>query len=119
MFWHKDGKDVSLEWANDAGITATELTNRIRVEEVLHMFTQWGYGLEWPNQFDTQNNDWNRSTLTQECRKAKCVWWQHPENNCPDKMGEVSTDHCPSNKDLCPGGCADTNCDCVEWYQQV
>ena len=101
-------------------ITQKEYTDRIRIEEVFHMFTQWGYGLEWPKQFGTTGNNWNASTLTKECRKAKCVWWQHPENNCPDKMSTVKKNQksCKS-KDLCTGTCAGTNCDCVEWYQQV
>ena len=100
-------------------ITQKEYTDRIRIEEVFHMFTQWGYGLEWPKQFGTTGNNWNASTLTKECRKAKCVWWQHPENNCPDKKAISSKPIACTNKDLCKGTCARTDCDCVEWYHQV
>ena len=83
------------------------------------MFTQWGYGLEWPNQFGTSGNDWTSSTLKKECKKAKCVWWQHPENNCPDKLATQSNPIACTNKDQCQGTCAEPNCDCVEWYHQV
>ena len=83
------------------------------------MFTQWGYGLEWPNQFGTSGNDWTSSTLKKECKKAKCEWWQHPENNCPDKLATQSNPIACTNKDQCQGTCAEPNCDCVEWYHQV
>ena len=58
--------------------------------------------------------------MTKECRKAKCVWWQHPENNCPDQLADPNyeQEYC-TNKDTCTGDCSSTNCDCVEWYHQV
>ena len=112
--------EVDRFWHMQGGLTKAQ-QDRIRVEEVFHMFTQWGYGLEWPKQFGTaKGTDWNESTLTKECRKAKCVWWQHPENNCPDQL--ASSDYKQAkctNKDKCVGQCAETSCDCVEWYHQV
>ena len=109
------------------------------------MFTQWAYGSQWPNLFATGrkwqkncfeigvktfcfyhlhlnigNSNWTQSTLVKECRKAKCVWWQHPENNCPDQLAGVTANQkkCTA-KDSCSGTCTSTNCDCVEWYHQV
>ena len=68
----------------------------------------------------TGNSNWTQSTLVKECRKAKCVWWQHPENNCPDQLAGVTANQkkCTA-KDSCSGTCTSTNCDCVEWYHQV
>jgi hypothetical protein len=107
-FWHSNGVNSKAE------------KDGIRIEEVFHMFTQYAYGLQWPKLFGTGNKDWKQSTLVKECRKAKCVWWQHPENNCPDQLAQEKKKQkkCTA-KDDCSGTCATTNCDCVEWYQQV
>lgn len=116
-FWHQNGVDIFKDYGKAERKKAKD---GIRIEEVFHMFTQWAYGSQWPNLFATGNSNWTQSTLVKECRKAKCVWWQHPENNCPDQLAGVTANQkkCTA-KDSCSGTCTSTNCDCVEWYHQV
>merc|ERR1711893_491309 len=83
-FWYVDGIDMSEIWAAEENIAPEVLRNRIRFEEAFHVMTQFGYGAEWPSQFSTDEETY--STLVSECDKATCVWWQHPENNCPDML---------------------------------
>jgi len=40
---------------------------------------------------------------------AECVWWQHPQNDCPGSPAEI-TDN---------GDCAYPSCNVAEFYQQV
>jgi len=75
----------------------------VMVEEVVHAFTQFGYGVAYPDVFGV--NDWT-SVIAQETQKAQCDWWQHPENDCP---GSPSVG----------GDCSDPSCDVTEFYQQV
>ena len=90
----------------------------VRVEEIHHMLTSKGYGMEWPSQFSVDGDI--HSTLISECEKATCVWWQHPENNCPDMLAEDESDRQPCDTvEECTGGCLEPNCNCVEWFQQV
>ncbi|MBW2220328.1 MAG: hypothetical protein JRF40_12690 [Deltaproteobacteria bacterium] len=74
------------------------------VEEITHFLTQFGYGLVYPAQFEV--NDWT-SMIAQETKRAACVWWQHPENDCP---GSPATHE---------GDCSGPSCDVTEFYQQV
>ena len=75
----------------------------VMVEEVIHAFTQFGYGLAYPDVFGVEN--W-RSLIGQETQAAQCDWWQHPENSCPGQPSEG-------------GDCSDPSCDITEFYQQV
>jgi len=75
----------------------------VMVEEVVHAFTQFGYGVAYPELFGV--NDWN-SVIARETQRAQCDWWQHPENSCP---GSPSVG----------GDCSDPSCDVTEFYQQV
>ena len=51
-------------------------------------------------------DDWD-SILGRETLRARCVFWQHPENDCPGSPAEFG------------GDCSDPNCDAVEFFQQV
>ena len=91
----------------------------LKLEWKYFVFTNFIFIL-YINQIFAGNSNWTQSTLVKECRKAKCVWWQHPENNCPDQLAGVTANQkkCTA-KDSCSGTCTSTNCDCVEWYHQV
>ena len=80
-----------------------EQARAVMVEEIIHAFTQFGYGLAYPTVFGV--SDWN-SVIAKETQAAQCDWWQHPENSCPDS---------PSDG----GDCSDPSCDVTEFYQQV
>ena len=105
-YWH------SSQWSDPES-----QKNRVRFEEVFHMMTQYGYGLQWPSQFSLDGS--TNSTLLKECYKATCVWWQHPENNCPDKTATDSTAKACTAKWNCTGTCSQASCNCVEWFHQV
>ena len=74
------------------------------VEEIHHFITQFGLSRLHPEIFGVE--DWN-SVIARETRRAQCDFWQHPENECPNRRAEY------------PGDCSDPNCDVVEFYQQV
>ena len=74
------------------------------VEEIVHFLTQFGYSAVYPAQFGV--DDWT-SVIARETQRAQCVFWQHPENDCPGSPAESR------------GDCSDPNCDVVEFYQQV
>ncbi|HIG85523.1 MAG TPA: hypothetical protein EYQ25_00615 [Planctomycetes bacterium] len=74
------------------------------VEEIVHFLTQFGYSDVYPSEFGVE--DWT-SVLACETQRAQCVFWQHPENDCPDSPAEI------------PGDCSEPNCDITEFYQQV
>merc|ERR1711944_195496 len=75
--------------------------------------TQHGYANEWPDQFGLEN-----SILLDECNKARCNWYQHPSNNCPDNLSKDQPNTCDNIED-CTGTCLEVQCRCVEWYYQV
>lgn len=75
----------------------------VMVEEIVHAFTQFGYGLAYPSVFGVTS--WN-SVIAKETMAAQCDWWQHPENSCPGSPSEG-------------GDCSDPSCDVTEFYQQV
>jgi len=75
----------------------------VMVEEIIHAFTQFGYGLAYPTVFGV--DDWT-SVIAQETQAAQCEWWQHPENSCPGSPSEG-------------GDCSSPSCDVSEFYQQV
>lgn len=75
----------------------------VMVEEVIHAFTQFGYGLAYPAVFGV--NDWT-SVIARETAAAQCDWWQHPENDCPGSPSQG-------------GDCSYASCDVTEFYQQV
>jgi hypothetical protein len=74
------------------------------VEEIVHFLTQFGYSTVYPAEFGVE--DWT-SVIARETQRAQCVFWQHPENDCPESPAESR------------GDCSDPNCDVVEFYQQV
>ena len=112
-------------------------TRAIRVEEIHHAITQIGYGKAYPKIFATDNGWTGTSTLVTECKKARCDWWQHPENSCTSKKPTLPRLNCmqtwasqPGRQYPGNGGSACTSseakstcdypsCDCIEWYHQV
>ena len=74
------------------------------VEEVHHFVTQFGLSRLHPEIFGV--DDWT-SVIARETERARCDFWQHPENDCPGRPAEF------------PGDCGDPNCDVVEFYHQV
>ena len=76
----------------------------VMVEEIHHFITQFGLSRLHPEIFGV--DDWT-SVIARETARARCVFWQHPENDCPGRPAEF------------PGDCRDPNCDAVEFYQQV
>ena len=82
---------------------------RVLVEEVFHMMTEFGWGPAYPDLFGSE--DFTSSLMCREMASAECVNWLHPENVCQD----VGTHEQPPLN----GTCAEANCDCVEWFQQV
>ena len=76
----------------------------VMVEEIHHFITQFGLSRLHPDVFGV--DDWT-SVIARETARARCDFWQHPENDCPGSPAEF------------PGDCRDPNCDAVEFYQQV
>lgn len=76
----------------------------VTVEEVHHFITQFGLSRLHPEIFGVE--DWT-SIIARETARAKCVFWQHPENDCPGRPAES------------PGDCSDPNCDVVEFFHQA
>ena len=74
------------------------------VEEIHHFITQFGLSRLHPKIFGV--DDWT-SVIARETQRARCDFWQHPENDCPGRPA------------VFPGECADPNCDAVEFYHQV
>ena len=112
--------------------------NRLRAEEVHHAIIQIGYGNAYPNVFGTAKNWKENSTLVQECKKASCDWWTHPENKCLTKKPYIKDNMaCMKTYKSKPGQvypgndgkkctasqnketCNYASCDCIEWYHQV
>ncbi|MDE0916475.1 MAG: hypothetical protein OSB57_14980 [Planctomycetota bacterium] len=81
-----------------------ERVKAVIVEEIVHFLTQFGYSAVYPAEFGV--DDWT-SVIARETQRAQCVFWQHPENDCPGSPAEYR------------GDCSDPNCDVVEFYQQV
>jgi len=100
------GYDIIIpDWWMETKATGPDThAKAVIVEEITHFLTQFGYGLAYPVQFGV--NDWT-SIIAQETKRAACVWWQHPENNCP---GSPATSE---------GDCSGPSCDVTEFYQQV
>ena len=76
----------------------------VMVEEIHHFITQFGLSRLHPGIFGV--DDWN-SVIARETARAKCDFWQHPENECPGRPAQI------------PGDCEDPSCDVVEFYHQV
>lgn len=97
---------VPMWWMEqDTSATSPSIHARsVMVEEVTHLFTQFGWSSIYPAQFGVDN--WE-SIIAQETRRAACTWWQHPENSCPNNPAEYE------------GDCSHPNCDVVEFYHQV
>lgn len=74
------------------------------VEEIHHFITQFGLSRLHPKIFGV--DDWT-SVIARETQRARCDFWQHPENDCPGRPA------------VFPGECAEPNCDVVEFYHQV
>ena len=117
--------------------TEGKQTRAIRVEEIHHAITQIGYGKAYPKIFATDNGWSGTSTLVKECKKARCDWWQHPENSCTSKKPILPRLSCMKTHASQPGAlypgnggskcstsqakatCDYSSCDCIEWFHQV
>ncbi len=76
----------------------------VMVEEIHHFITQFGLSRLHPEVFGVE--DWS-SVIAREAARARCDFWQHPENDCPGRPAES------------PGDCGDPDCDVVEFFHQV
>jgi hypothetical protein len=100
------GYDIIIPewWMEISGPEPDRRGRAVMVEEVHHFMTQFGFSVVYPEVFGVE--DW-RSVLGRETERARCAFWQHPENDCPGSPAEI------------PGDCSDPSCDAVEFYQQV
>ncbi len=85
------GYDIIVpNWWMDVKPTGPDKHARaVVVEEVFHFFHQFGYSNVYPDQFGLE--DWT-SAVALETKSAACIWWQHPENDCPDSPGRPRYD---------------------------
>ena len=100
------GYDIIIPewWMEVSGPEPDRRGRAVMVEEVHHFMTQFGFSTVYPEVFGVE--DWS-SVLGRETDRARCTFWQHPENDCPGSPAEI------------PGDCTDPSCDAVEFYQQV
>lgn len=100
------GYDIIIPewWMEVSGPEPDGRGRAVMVEEVHHFMTQFGFSTVYPDVFGVE--DWS-SVLCRETDRARCTFWQHPENDCPGSPAEI------------PGDCTDPSCDAVEFYQQV
>lgn len=100
------GYDIIIPewWMEVSGPEPDRRGRAVMVEEVHHFMTQFGFSAVYPEVFGV--DDWT-SVLGRETERARCTFWQHPENDCPGSPAEI------------PGDCSDPSCDAVEFYQQV
>ncbi|MDB4401439.1 hypothetical protein N9247_00265 [bacterium] len=100
------GYDIIIPewWMEVSGPEPDGRGRAVMVEEVHHFMTQFGFSAVYPEVFGV--DDWT-SVLGRETERARCSFWQHPENDCPGSPAEI------------PGDCSDPSCDAVEFYQQV
>ena len=100
------GYDIIIPewWMEVSGPEPDRRGRAVMVEEVHHFMTQFGFSTVYPEVFGVE--DWS-SVLGRETDRARCTFWQHPENDCPGSPAEI------------PGDCTDPSCDAVESYQQV
>ena len=117
--------------------TEGKQTRAVRTEEVHHAITQVGYGKAYPEIFGLDSGWSGTSTLLKECKKARCDYWQHPENACTTKKPILPRQNCMKSWTSSPGTsypgnggkactasqakstCDYPSCDCIEWYHQV
>ena len=82
-----------------------------------YFFHRYGYGKVWPEIFGLDNPD---SALNKECMKATCVWYQHPQNACPDNPTSEDPTVCSTVEECSQNwGCINYACNCNEWFYQV
>ena len=100
------GYDIIIpSWWMGATTSEPDIHSRaVMVEEITHFLTQFGYSPRYPQKFGV--DDWT-SIIAQETNRSQCIWWQHPENNCPNSPSQSN------------GDCSGSNCDVVEFYHQV
>ena len=100
------GYDIIIPswWMGPLASNPTGHSIAVMVEEITHFLTQFGYSPRYPEKFGVEN--W-QSIIAQETFNARCDWWQHPENDCPNSPAEYN------------GDCSGPNCDVVEFYHQV
>lgn len=100
------GYDIIIPewWMEVTGPEPDRRGRAVMVEEIHHFMTQFGFSVVHPEVFGVE--DWS-SVLGRETERARCAFWQHPENDCPGHPAEI------------PGDCSHPNCDAVEFYQQV
>ena len=100
------GYDIIIPtwWMGSGTGTPNPHAVRVMVEEITHFMTQFGWSKAYPAEFGVDSWD---SIIARETQRARCDWWQHPENDCPNSPAEA------------PGDCSDPSCDAVEFYHQV
>ena len=100
------GYDIIIPswWMGPTTLEPNTHSIAVMVEEITHFLTQFGYSPRYPQKFGVEN--WT-SIIAQEANRSQCIWWQHPENNCPNSPAQSN------------GDCSDSNCDVVEFYHQV
>ena len=100
------GYDIIIPswWMGPTTLEPNSHSIAVMVEEITHFLTQFGYSPRYPEKFGVEN--WT-SIISQEANRAQCIWWQHPENNCPNSPAQSN------------GDCSGSNCDVVEFYHQV
>jgi hypothetical protein len=100
------GYDIIIPswWTGSTKGKPDERSKAVIVEEVVHFVNQFGWSTAHPEALGVEGWD---SIIARETERAQCVWWQHPENDCPDRPAES------------PGDCSGPSCDVVEFYQQV
>merc|ERR1712018_707435 len=111
------GADEAEQHGENAGLSAEEFKNAIRIEEIHHLMTKEGYVKVWPEIFGLDNPD---SALNKECMKATCVWYQHPQNACPDNPTSEDPTVCSTVEECSQNwGCINYACNCNEWFYQT
>ena len=100
------GYDIIIPswWMGATALEPNSHSIAVMVEEITHFLTQFGYSPRYPQKFGVEN--WT-SIIAQEANSSQCIWWQHPENNCPNSPAQLN------------GDCSGSNCDVVEFYHQV
>ncbi len=99
---------IAPRWWMDGAIQEQGPNSQQRAmlfEEVTHLFSDQGLAYAFPAQFLVDTYD--SSILSRETQKANCVFWHHPENDCPDRPADT------------PGDCSDASCNSTEFLHGV
>ena len=112
--WHYNDCESNANAMTWGGYDCQTFVRRVITEEVFHMVTQIGYSRAHPAALGM--TDFTSSIACREMAAAECVYWHHPENECPNPGT-----HTPPPLEPATGtdGCNDAGCDCVEWIHQT